>query len=225
MGSCGRPLDGTETRIDPDTHELQYRGRHICMGYLKNPEDTAKTISPGGWLCSGDQAKLDDDGFMSITGRIKELIITAGGENIPPVLIEDNMKDKMPALSNCMCLGERKKFLAMFCTLKVKLSPDGDPTNILDGDAVDAGEKMGSTAKTVEEAMVCPKWKAYVDAGMKAANATTTSNAQKVQKWMWIAKDFSVGGNELTPTMKLKRPVVTKMYLAELESLYAGSDE
>jgi long-chain-fatty-acid--CoA ligase ACSBG len=211
VGTCGRALEGTEMRIDPQTGELQYRGRHIFMGYLKNEEETQKTIDPEGWLCSGDKAKVDEDGFMSITGRIKELIITAGGENIPPTLIEDNMKDNMKALSNCMCLGERQKFLTMLITLKVKL--DGErPTNELDGDALDASIAMGSSATTVQQAKECPKWKEYIDAGTKAANKTTTSNAQVVQKWYILEQDFSVDGGELTPTMKLKRPVVTKQY-------------
>jgi len=213
VGTCGKGLEGTETRIHPQTGELQYRGRHIFMGYLKNEVETKKTIDPEGWLCSGDKAKLDEDGFMSITGRIKELIITAGGENIPPTLIEDNMKDKMKALSNCMCLGEKQKFLTMLVTLKTEPDKEMEPTMVLNGDSLDSSIEMGSAAKTVQEAKACPKWKAFINAGMKAANATTTSNAQKVQKWYMVEKDFSVGGGELTPTMKLKRPVVTKQYM------------
>ena len=85
-------------RIDPNTQEIQYTGRHIFMGYLKNKTKTEDTFCDDGWLASGDQGKLDEDNFLSITGRIKELIIGAGGENIAPVPIEKNMKKAQKSL-------------------------------------------------------------------------------------------------------------------------------
>ena len=220
MGTCGQPLRGTETRIDKDTGELQYRGRHIFMGYLKNAEATSSTISREGWLCSGDQAKLDGDHFLSITGRLKELIITAGGENIPPVLIEDEMKKAMEAVSQVMVVGEAKKFLSMFLTVKVEVDDNMKPTEMLTSDSLGISEAIGSTARTASEVVTCSKWKEYFDKGMDAANKHTTSNAQKVQKWTLLTQDFSIDGGELTPTMKLKRPVVLKMYDAEVKKMY-----
>lgn len=107
-GSVGRPLLGTESRLDPSTGELQYRGRHIFAGYMGMSEKTKETIDKDGWLMSGDVATIDTDsndpkikppsGFVHITGRIKELIITAGGENVPPVLIEEHVKDVVSPL-------------------------------------------------------------------------------------------------------------------------------
>ncbi len=159
IGTCGQEIPGVETKIDPSNGELCYRGRHIFMGYMKDPDNTMRTIDEDGWLRSGDMAKLDSDGFMSITGRIKELIITAGGENIPPVIIEDYMKETMPAISNCVVIGDRQKFLSMLITLKTKPDSNGEPTGELVGDSLIASTEIGSSAKTVEEAMTCPKWK------------------------------------------------------------------
>jgi long-chain-fatty-acid--CoA ligase ACSBG len=162
-------------------------------------------------------------GFMKITGRIKELIITAGGENIPPVLIENEMKAAMDAVSNCMVVGDKRKFLGMLITLKTTVDSDGVPTNILAPSSLAAGAVIGSTAKTTEEAAACPLWKKYFDDGTKKANSKTTSNAQIVQKWKLVLTDFSEKGGELTPTQKLKRKVAATKYDDLIESIYADA--
>merc|ERR1712070_372307 len=111
-------MQGTLTKLDPENGELIYSGRHIFAGYMGMEDKTKEAIDPEGFLHSGDVVKIDDchqegmekpSGFVSITGRIKELIITAGGENIAPVLIEEHMKNAMPALSNCMVIGDKRK--------------------------------------------------------------------------------------------------------------------
>ncbi|CAM9855418.1 unnamed protein product [Chrysoparadoxa australica] len=231
IGTCGRPLPGTESKIAADTGEiLCYRGRHIFMGYMHDPAKTAETIDEEGWLHSGDVAAFDKDeipgmpapsGFMSITGRIKELIITAGGENIPPVIIEDQFKKQMPCLSNAMVIGDKRKFLTILLTLKVEVDADGKPTNKLTSDALSNSKAMGSSATTVEEAAADDKWKAYLDGGLKKANEATTSRAQVVQKWALLPVDFSEPGGELTPTLKLKRGPTAKKHSAVIEELYA----
>ncbi len=235
IGYCGRPLLGTETMIVPGNQELCYRGRHIFMGYMYMPDKTAETIDADGYLHSGDVAEFDENnhpdvpapsGFMKITGRIKELIITAGGENIPPVLIENEMKAAMLAISNCMVIGDRRKFLSMVVSLKCEVNPEtGEPTDKLAADSLFVGGQIGSTATTMSEAAVDPKWKKYIDDGVKVANSKTTSNAQIVQKWRMLPVDFSEKAGELTPTLKLKRNVVSDKYAAFIESLYAGSDD
>ncbi len=229
IGTCGRPMLGTESRVDPQTGELWYRGRHIFMGYMYMPDKTAETIDEEGYLHSGDVAEFDSDakagvtgpsGFMRITGRIKELIITAGGENIPPVLIENEMKAAMVAVSNVMVIGDRRKYLSMLVSLKVS----GAPTNKLAADSLFVGGQIGSRATTTEEAAVDPLWTAYINAGMKTGNSKTTSSAQIVQKWKWLPVDFSEKAGELTPTLKLKRNVVTAKYEELIESIYAGDE-
>ena len=110
LDSCGYTLPGCDLRIDNPYEkgegEICMRGRNIMMGYLKNPKATKDTLDPNGYLKSGDKGRVDEQGFLRITGRIKELIITAGGENIAPVPVEDNFKLLCPPCSNIMMLGE-----------------------------------------------------------------------------------------------------------------------
>ena len=100
--------------------EICAKGRHVMMGYLDNEEKTSEAFDGDGWLRSGDVGTQDTDGFVSITGRIKELIITAGGENVPPVAIEDAVRRELPCVANVMVVGDRRKFLSCLLTLKVR---------------------------------------------------------------------------------------------------------
>ena len=235
IGYCGQPFYGTETKIDTkNSNELCYRGRHIFMGYMYDDKKTDETIDAEGFLHSGDVATFDSDvmkprsvlggpsGFMKITGRIKELLIGAGGENVAPVLIEDAMKEAMPALSNVMVVGDRQKYLTMLITLKTDPDKDGTPTNVLSKTSLATGPQA-SKATTTTEAQQCDHWKAYFDAGMKKANSKSISNAAVIQKWALIEKDFSMAEGELTPTMKLKRNVATEKNIKVIMGLY-GTD-
>jgi long-chain-fatty-acid--CoA ligase ACSBG len=230
IGSVGRSLPGTDTKLDPNNGELIYSGRHIFAGYLYMDDKTKETIDPDGYLHSGDVVTIDDNlqdgkpgtGFVHITGRIKELIITAGGENIPPVLIEEEMKAAMPALSNCMVIGDKRKFLSILFCLQVEIDEEtGQPTNKLTGHALETSKEIGSEAKTTDEAKACAKWKKYLDDGMEVANGKATSRAQKVAKWTLLSGDFTEPGGELTPTLKLKRSVAADKYSKEIEAMYA----
>ncbi len=230
IGYCGRPLKGSESKIDSTTGELLYRGRHIFMGYMYMEKETRDTIDDDGFLHSGDVGEFDNNddvdvpkpsGFMKITGRIKELIITAGGENIPPVLIENEMKSNMIAISNCMVIGDRRKFLSMLISLKVEVDVEtGLPTDKLATDSLFVAQQIGSNAKTYTEAKADPLFKQYIDNGIKAGNTKTTSNAQHIQKWIWLPEDFCERNGNLTPTLKLKRKIVATKYADLIESIY-----
>ena len=232
VGYCGRPMPGTESMIAKDTNELCYRGRHIMMGYMYDLVKSEETIDTDGFLHSGDVATFDENeqsgfppgtpsGFMKITGRIKELIITAGGENVPPVLIENEMKAAMNAISNCMVIGDKRKFLTILISLKTDVDKDtGIPNDKLGADSLNVCKQIGSSAKTVAEAKADPKWKKYIEDGIKVANSKTTSNAQIVQKYELLPTDFSEKGGELTPTLKLKRNVAADKYKELIESMY-----
>lgn len=220
IGTCGKALPGTETKISEDSGELCYRGRHIFAGYMGMEEMTTETIDSEGWLHSGDIAKIED-GFITITGRIKELIITAGGENIPPVLIEEKFKAAMPVLSQCMVIGDKRKFLSILLCLQNDIDDEGVPSDKLIGESLATSKRIGSKATTSTEAATCDAWKKYFDEGMKEANAKATSNAQKIQKWTLLPCEFSEKGGELTPTLKLKRKVSAEKHTKEVEAMYA----
>lgn len=220
IGTAGMALPATEMKILPDTQELVYKGRNIMMGYLKQPDKTEETIDSEGFLHSGDCSKIDADGFMSITGRIKELIITAGGENIPPVLIEEKIKEHAKALSNVMIIGDKRKFLSALLCFRVNMDDEGAPLQTLDQVALDVAKEIGSDATTVDQAKNCAKFNKYLEDKMKAANGQATSRAQNVAKWIVLNDDFTIPGGELTPTLKLKRRIVVEKYASEIEGIY-----
>lgn len=215
--------------------EICMRGRNIMMGYMCNSrlgeahvnkilEKNAETIDEDGWLHSGDKGCIDVHGMLKITGRYKELIIGAGGENIAPVPIEDNLKKLLPAISNVMMVGDKRKFNVALVTLKVEGAtgelPGGDR---LTGDAL----KVSAESKTIGDAMSDPKFIEYLKQGFEATNndgAVVVSNAAKIQKFTILPADFSVQTGELTATLKLKRSVVADKYHDAIEKIYASSE-
>uniref|UniRef100_A0A674HK84 Long-chain-fatty-acid--CoA ligase ACSBG2 n=1 Tax=Taeniopygia guttata TaxID=59729 RepID=A0A674HK84_TAEGU len=227
LGSCGKELIGCHTLIHkPDKDgigEICFSGRHIFMGYLNMEDKTKEAIDEDGWLHSGDQGKHDKDGFLFITGRIKELIITAGGENIPPVPIEDAVKNAVPIISNAMLVGDKAKFLSMLLTLKCVVDEEtGEPRDDLAPEALEFCQKLGSKATKASE-IISSKDKAIyaaIQKGISAVNEGAVSNAQKIQKWVLLEKDFSLFGGELGPTLKLKRPVVAQKYQDQIAQFY-----
>ncbi|KAL4634756.1 long-chain-fatty-acid-CoA ligase ACSBG2 [Arapaima gigas] len=227
LTSCGKVISGCETKIfSPDEDgvgEICFWGRHVFMGYLNMADKTTEALDAEGWLHSGDLGKQDADGFLFITGRIKELIITAGGENIPPVPIEDAVKEEVPLISNAMLIGDKRKFLSMLLTIKCRVNGDtGEPEDELTDEAVDLCRKLGSAATRVSH--IVGGQDRAVDAaiqqGIDRVNKKAVSNAQRIQKWTVLDRDFSIPGGELGPTMKLKRPVVLKMYKEQIDNFY-----
>lgn len=225
--SCGKVLSGCRTKIfQPDNDgsgEILFWGRHVFMGYLNMEDKTKESLDEEGWLHSGDLGKHDEREFLFITGRIKELIITAGGENIPPVPIEDALKECVPIVSNAMLIGDKKKFLSMLITLKCNINGEmGEPEDDLTLESIEFCQKLGSKATKVSD-IIGGKDKAVyavIQEGINLINEKATSNAQKIQKWVILERDFSISGGELGPTMKLKRPVVLKMYKDQIDSFY-----
>jgi long-chain-fatty-acid--CoA ligase ACSBG len=195
-----------------------------------NPEATSEAIDEEGFFHTGDSAEFDGhndgsipppSGFMKITGRLKDLIVTKGGENIPAGLISQQMKDAMPALSNCIVIGDKRKYLTMLVSLKVKMDSSQQPTDDLTGEALSTGKKIGSSAKTYTDAQNDSKWKQYIDDGMKKANEKASSNAQKIQKWAFLPKDLNEKDGDLTPTLKIKRNVVVEKYQDIIDKMYS----
>jgi len=217
-GSAGQALQNTRLKIDPITGEICTFGRHIMMGYLNNKKKTSETIDSEGWLHSGDIGKLDEKGFLHITGRIKELIVTSGGENIPPVLVENSIKKELPIVSNCMLIGDHRKFLTCLITLKCFIDSEGRPTDVLDYVVKKIFKK--NNIITVSDAIGNKHVREYIQKGIDRVNENSISKAQKVQKFTILPVDFSMHGDELGPTLKLKRTVVYNKYIDLINSMY-----
>uniref|UniRef100_A0A674NBK3 Long-chain-fatty-acid--CoA ligase ACSBG2 n=1 Tax=Takifugu rubripes TaxID=31033 RepID=A0A674NBK3_TAKRU len=227
LTSCGVALPGCKTKLhNPDEDgvgEICFWGRHVFMGYLNMPEKTEEALDSEGWLHSGDLGKQDQNGFLFITGRIKELIITAGGENIPPVPIEDAVKEAVPLISNAMLIGDKRKFLSMLLTIKSNLNAEsGEPEDEMTPEAIEFCRRLGSKATRVSEITGSQDRAVYaaIQEGINRVNEKSASNAQRIQKWTVLGRDFSITSGELGPTMKLKRPEALKIYKEEIEEFY-----
>ncbi|XP_008275020.1 long-chain-fatty-acid--CoA ligase ACSBG1 [Stegastes partitus] len=227
LPSCGKVVPGCRYKmanVDSEgTGEICFWGRNIFMGFLNMEDKTREALDEDGWLHSGDLGKIDEEGFLYITGRIKELIITAGGENVPPVPIEEAVKKELPIISNAMLIGDKRKFLSMLLTLKCCVDTESmEPTEELSIEAVEFCKQVGSQATKVSDVTEGRDKEVHqaIQEGIDRVNSAATSNAQRIQKWTIVGKDFSVSGGELGPTMKLRRPVVSEMYHKVIESLY-----
>ncbi|XP_009296341.1 long-chain-fatty-acid--CoA ligase ACSBG1 isoform X2 [Danio rerio] len=225
--SCGKVVPGCQYKlinINADgSGEVCFWGRNVFMGFLNLEDKTKEALDEDGWLRSGDLGKVDEDGFIYINGRIKELIITAGGENIPPLPIEDAVKQELSIISNAMLIGDERKFLSMLLTLKCTVNPETtEPTDILSLEAVEFCQRIGSQSTKLSDITGGKDKLVYksIEDGIGQVNSKATSNAQRIQKWTILDKDFSVAGGELGPTMKLRRPVVLQMYHNEIENFY-----
>ena len=187
---------------------------------------TDEAIDAQGWLHSGDKGCVDTRGMFKITGRYKELLIGAGGENIAPVPIEDNIKKLCPAISNVMMVGDKKPFNCMLVALKVQGATGELPGGSdLDVEALALTSGDAKPVTTVQEAMDSSVFiKAITDAikGTNNDESVCPMNASKVQKFTILPEDFSVSTDELTPTFKLKRSVVYSKYAAAIDAMYSS---
>jgi long-chain-fatty-acid--CoA ligase ACSBG len=220
LGSSGVKLQQTEVCIDSFTSEIFTRGRHVMLGYLNNPEKTWETIDQNKWLHTGDIGYLDNEGFLHITGRIKELLITSGGENIPPLVVEENIKSELPIISNCMVVGDKRKYLTVLITLKCIFDTNNTPTDNLDHHTISVLARLGYNAKKVSELIDDPIFLDYIVEGIVRANERSISRAQQVKKFRILPFDFSIVGGELGPTMKLRRLKVIEKYRSLVDGMY-----
>jgi 1-acyl-sn-glycerol-3-phosphate acyltransferase len=204
IGAAGFAIPGTELEV-ADDGELLIRGPHLFQGYFKDPQGTGEAIDADGWFHTGDIGKLDQEGFLSVTDRKKELIITSGGKNVAPVPIETKLRT-IPAVSQAVVVGERCSYLTALLTL--------DPDNI---PAIAA--RIGSSVRDAVSAVSCTTFKAYLDEQVAKIN-DTLAPYETIKRFVVLPVQLSVENGCLTPTMKLKRRLIRQLFAAEIEALY-----
>jgi long-subunit acyl-CoA synthetase (AMP-forming) len=203
-GKAGYAMPGTELKIAEDG-EVCMRGPHIFKGYMKDETATAEALDSEGWLHSGDIGTIDADGFLQITDRKKELIITAGGENIAPQVIEAELK-AIPIIAQAVVIGDRRKYLSALFTL--------------DSERLATECKAAkSSAKDPSAAQECQNFRDHLQSQIERVNAKL-ARVQTIKKWTILPSEFTPESGELTPTMKLKRRVVNERYSPQIEAMY-----
>jgi long-subunit acyl-CoA synthetase (AMP-forming) len=207
FGTVGKPLPGMELRI-ADDGEVLARGPIVMAGYRNQPEKTAETIDSDGWLHSGDIGEIDDEGFLRIVDRKKELIINAAGKNMSPANIEQHLKASSPLIGQAVAIGDRRPYNVA----PIVLDPDAAAAFAASRGLADPSLEAMSTEQSVL---------AEVAAGVERANSHL-SRVEQIKRFKVLPCDWPPAGDELTPTMKLKRKPIVEKYRQEIEALYAG---
>ena len=199
FGTVGPPFPGVEVKIASDG-EIIIRGRNVFAGYMKDPQATAETLHDG-WLHTGDLGELDADGYVTITGRKKDIIITAGGKNIAPKLLEGGLRDH-PLVSEAVVVGDRRKFLSALITLDAEAAAHFMERHNLSGPPDQS-----------------PEIRAELQTAVDHVNREV-AQVEQIKKFTILPRELSITEGELTPTLKVKRNVVTAHFEAEIEAMY-----
>jgi Long-chain acyl-CoA synthetases (AMP-forming) len=204
IGTVGPPLPGTSIRVAEDG-EILVKGVGVFTAYHQNDQATSDAIRDG-WFHTGDIGDLDEDGYLRITGRKKEILVTAAGKNVAPAVLEDRLRAH-PLVSQCIVVGDQKPFVAALITLDAEMWPLWAPTHGLEN-------------VTIEEARTHPKVLDALQHAVDRANEAV-SKAESIRKFTVLSGDFTEANGYLTPSLKLKRNIVMKDFEAEVESLYS----
>jgi long-chain acyl-CoA synthetase len=202
IGTVGRPFPGVEVKIAEDG-EILMRGRNVMRGYLGLPEATAEVIDKDGFFKTGDIGELDDDGYLKITDRKKDLIKTSGGKYIAPQAIEGALKTQSELISQVVVIGDKRKYVSVLVTV------------------VEAEAKKVSGAATIAEAAKSEAVRRRVQEAIDKVNAALPSY-ETIKRFTILERDFSQETGELTPTMKVKRKACTVKYKREIDAMYDG---
>jgi long-chain-fatty-acid--CoA ligase ACSBG len=194
------------------------------MGYINNEEKTVESIQGEKWVKTGDLGKLNEANHLHIVGRLKEIIVTAGGENVAPYPIENNIIKKLKDfVSWAVVVGDNRKFLVLLIAIRNAHSPTEVPSDEIEYESKIALAKIGIFAERISELFQAEnfnKLKVIVEEAIDFANSHSISNASKIRKWCLLDRDFSIPTDEITPTLKLKRPKVEKHFAKKIEQLY-----
>ncbi|MHB1242670.1 MAG: AMP-dependent synthetase/ligase [Gaiellaceae bacterium] len=205
FGTVGRPLPGTEVKLAEDG-ELLIRSETVFQGYYKEPEATAEVLGDDGWLRTGDIAEIDEDGFVTITDRKKDIIVTAGGKNVAPQNLENDLKNSK-FISQAMVVGDRQPYIAALLTL--------------DPEALPAWAEERGLPTDMESLAASPEVRELVQGIVDEVNADR-SRYEQIKRFTILPRDFTMEHDELTPTLKLKRRVVAEHFGDQLGELYEG---
>jgi long-chain acyl-CoA synthetase len=204
IGTVGYPLPGCGIRIAEDG-EVLLKGVGVFTSYHNNPQATQEAIVDG-WFRTGDVGELDDDGYLRITGRKKEILVTAGGKNVAPAVLEDRLRAH-PLVSQCIVVGDQKPFVGVLITLDEEMWPGWAKTH-------------GLEDVTIDQARTHPKVLEALQAAVDRANQAV-SRAESIRKFAVLPGDFTESNGYLTPSLKLKRAVVMKDFAEDVDKLYA----
>jgi len=205
VGSVGRPVPGTTIKI-ADDGEVLIKGPIVMKGYWQNEAANKEVFTENGFFASGDLGKIDEEGYLFIVGRKKEIIVTSGGKNVAPAVLEDRIRAH-PLVSQCMVVGDNKPFIAALVTI------DQDS---LKGWKVANKKESASISDLVKDPTLISVIQTAVDEANKAV-----SKAESIRKFVILPVDFTLAAGHLTPKLSIKRHVVTKEFAAEIEALFA----
>ena len=204
-GSIGPATSYNEVRVDPATGEILVRGPNVFMGYLNLPEKTAETIDADGWLHTGDVGVMDEDGYFRITDRMKDIIITAGGKNVTPSELENELKFSL-YITDAVVIGDRRPYL----TVIVMIDQENVEKFAQDNDVPFSNYESLTRAKEVQE---------LIQGEIDRVNAKF-ARVEQIKKFFLLETQLSAEDEELTPTMKLKRKLVQAKYAQRIEAMY-----
>ncbi len=210
IGTVGLPIPGVAIRI-ADDGEILVRGLNVFPGYWHNTEATSEVLEEGGWIRTGDIGELDDEGFLQITGRKKELIVTAGGKNVAPAVLEDRIRAH-PLISQCIVVGDGRPYVACLVTLDEEAldfwkKRTGKPEDATPGQLKDDPDLITEIQKAVDEAN------------------KAVSRPESVKRFRVLGTDFTEEGGQMTPSLKIRRNVIVKEFAADIEALYSSSPQ
>ena len=221
IGSVGKAIIDTEIKI-ASNGEVLIRGDHVMKGYYKNQQATDETIIDG-WLHTGDVGEIDSNGYLSITGRMKEIYVSSSGKNVAPLVIEETMKS-IPLVSQCFLVGDGRKFCSALLTLdmgiilrdKLSVDPNDIPKDPIKQNQmiIDKGSSLSAFTDNVE---LFNEIKEKVD-----EMNLRFSSPEQVKKFTILPRDFSIDDGELTPTLKIRRKIINENWAEEIEKMYSS---
>jgi long-subunit acyl-CoA synthetase (AMP-forming) len=206
IGTVGPPSPSTEIKI-ADDGEVLVKSEFVMMGYRNQPDKTAETVDADGWLHTGDIGELDEDGYLRLIDRKKEIIINAAGKNMSPANIEAAIKTASPLIGQAICIGDRRPYNTALIVLDADFAPQW-------------ASQQGLEGATLEELATDPKMIEAVQGGIDEANSHL-ARVEQIKKFTIVRGDWLPGGDELTPTMKLKRKPIAQKYEGEIDGMYS----